>query len=104
MKRRAEEWVLVPAGFRERRGWLNERPRTWEEIQEAERAAAESKRLADQQKDVETAKAAEEEASFQLKKAQAEAQSALVREESMNCDTATGWFYMVLGEKRSALP
>ena len=45
MRKREGNFVLVLAGFRERASWCNEKPRTWEEIQEAEKAAAERARL-----------------------------------------------------------
>jgi len=53
MKRREEDYILVPATFRERKGFLNENPRTYEQIlaaerEAAEREAAERKRLADE--------------------------------------------------------
>jgi hypothetical protein len=78
MKRREEKWVLVPCTFRERKTVWNE-PRTYEQIQEAERAAEERKQAAEALRAAEAAKAAEEDAAFQLKKKQAEAESALIR-------------------------
>jgi hypothetical protein len=62
---------LVPAGFRERKTWFNEKPRTYEQILTAEQEAAERTRLAEEQKAAQ--KAAEEE-SFTKKKEAAEAQ------------------------------
>lgn len=55
MKKREEDFVLVPAGFRERKSWCNQKPRTWEEVQAAEKAAAERKRLEEEQKAAEEA-------------------------------------------------
>jgi hypothetical protein len=66
---KTENFVLVPAGFRQRQGWLNPNPRTWEEIQAAEKEAAERKRIADAKRASEVA--AEEEA-FTKKKDAAE--------------------------------
>jgi hypothetical protein len=63
--KREPEFLLVPATCRERKDYWQTKPRTWEEIQEAEKAAAERKRLEEEQK------AAEEEA-FQLSKQAAE--------------------------------
>jgi hypothetical protein len=48
IKKKEEEWVLVSAGFRERKGFLNENPRTLEQILTAEKEAAERKRLAEE--------------------------------------------------------
>jgi hypothetical protein len=67
---------LVPATFRERKSWLNEKPRTWEQIQAQEKAAAERKAAADAKR---AAEVAAEEAAFQLKKEKAEAESANIR-------------------------
>jgi hypothetical protein len=69
--KREENFILVPAGFRERKSFWNEAPRTYEQIQAAEQEAAERKRLADEKK---AAEVAAEEAAFQLKKHAAEAQ------------------------------
>jgi hypothetical protein len=43
------EYILVPAGFRERKSFWNESPRTYEQILTAEQEAAERKRLAEEQ-------------------------------------------------------
>jgi hypothetical protein len=56
MKKR--DFVLVPATFRERKNFWTETPRTLEEIEEAEKTAAESKRLEEKRR-------AAEEAAFQ---------------------------------------
>jgi len=74
--KREEEFVLVPATFRERKSFLNENPRTYEQILAAEREEAERKRLAEEQR---AAEAAAEDSAFQLKKQQAESESALIR-------------------------
>jgi hypothetical protein len=65
MRKREEVLVLVPAGFRERQSWCNEKPRTWEEVQAAEKEAAERKRLEEDQR---AAKEAEDAEAFQKEK------------------------------------
>jgi hypothetical protein len=75
--KREENFALVPASFRERKNWWSGKPpRTLEQIEEAERAAAERKRLIEEQR---AAEVAAEEAAFQLKRQQAEAESASIR-------------------------
>jgi hypothetical protein len=49
MKKREEDFVLVPATFRERKNFWN-KPRTYEEILAAEQASAERKRFAEEEK------------------------------------------------------
>jgi len=63
--KREESFILVPAGWRERKTFLRPNPRSWEQIQKAEAEAAERKRLADE-------KAAAEAEAFEAEKLAAE--------------------------------
>jgi len=47
--KREPEFVLRPATFRERKNFFNPNPRTLEQIEAAEQAAAERKRVAEEQ-------------------------------------------------------
>jgi hypothetical protein len=65
MRKREEEFVLVSAGFRERKNYWQSKPRTYEEILTAEKVAAERKKVADAKR---AAEAAAEEEKFQREK------------------------------------
>jgi hypothetical protein len=63
--KKEEPFVLVPATYRERKTWWNEKPRTLEQVEADEKAAVEHKKLEEERK-------AAEEAAFQLSKQTAE--------------------------------